>query len=126
MAKRDPFFALADPTRRALIDTLWDDGDQPAGRLAARFPGVSRVAVSKHLKVLLEAELVRVAARGRESWYSVEAAALARMQAAFFARFTAMADASLAALKDSVESDPAPARHGPGAPAHTKARPDNG
>jgi DNA-binding transcriptional ArsR family regulator len=104
MPERDPFFALADPTRRALLETLREDGSQPAGRLASRFPGLSRVAVSKHLKVLREAGLVTLEVRGRESWYSLDGAALVRLQADFFARFAPLADGSLAALKDIVES----------------------
>jgi DNA-binding transcriptional ArsR family regulator/uncharacterized protein YndB with AHSA1/START domain len=56
--------ALADPTRRALLDQL-RDGPCTTGMLAAGFP-VTRFAVMKHLDVLVEAGLVLVERRGRE------------------------------------------------------------
>ena len=56
------FQALADPTRRAVLDLL-RRGSQPAGEIAQAFP-VSRPAISKHLKVLEHAGLI---ARGREA-----------------------------------------------------------
>lgn len=63
------FRALADATRRHILVAL-GGGPMRAGDVAARFP-VSRPAVSKHLRVLLEAGLVEVEARGRERWYRI-------------------------------------------------------
>ena len=60
----DVFRALADPTRRAILDAL-RAGSQPVGRIARRFP-VSRPAVSRHLRVLREADLVIERKEGRE------------------------------------------------------------
>src|SRR4051812_24411708 len=51
------FQALADPTRRAVLDLL-RRGKQPAGQIASAFP-VSRPAISKHLRLLRRAHLVR-------------------------------------------------------------------
>lgn len=51
------FEALADPTRRRILELL-ADGERTAGELAAAF-AVSRPAVSRHLRVLRDAELVR-------------------------------------------------------------------
>lgn len=68
-----PFEAIADPTRRALLDILRAEGPQRAGDLARRFPQVSRPAVSKHLRLLREARLVRVEKDGRERYYWLEA-----------------------------------------------------
>src|ERR1700756_4465379 len=51
------FQALADPTRRAVLDLL-RRGSQPAGGIASAFP-VSRPAISKHLRLLRRAHLVR-------------------------------------------------------------------
>jgi DNA-binding transcriptional ArsR family regulator len=51
------FSALADPTRRAVLDLL-RQGSQPAGRIAQAFP-VSRPAISKHLRLLRRAKLVQ-------------------------------------------------------------------
>lgn len=55
------FGALADPTRRTMVARL-ADGDATVNELAALFPAISLQAVSKHLKVLERAGLVR---RGR-------------------------------------------------------------
>jgi DNA-binding transcriptional ArsR family regulator len=54
----DAFLALADPTRRRIIESL-ADGESPFGDLADQFE-MSRPAVSQHLKVLREAGLVAV------------------------------------------------------------------
>ena len=59
--------ALADPTRRALMDRLLA-GPQPVGRLASGLP-VSRPAVSQHLKVLSDAGLLLVEPRGTRRLY---------------------------------------------------------
>ncbi|GAA4361547.1 ArsR/SmtB family transcription factor [Angustibacter luteus] len=61
--------ALADDTRRQIVELL-AHGDQPAGAIAQRFP-VSRPAVSRHLRVLREAGLVHVEARGTQRLYAL-------------------------------------------------------
>jgi DNA-binding transcriptional ArsR family regulator len=60
--------ALADPTRREVVDLL-ARGELAAGELADRFP-VSRPAISRHLRVLREAGLVRVRTEGRHRFYA--------------------------------------------------------
>src|SRR4051795_5357619 len=62
--------AIADPTRRELI-ALLADGEVAAGDLAARFP-VSRPAISRHLRVLREAGLVRSRTDGRRRLYALD------------------------------------------------------
>ncbi len=59
------FKALADPTRRSLLDALFRDDGQPLGELADRF-SMTRFGVMKHLQVLEEAGLVVTRRRGRE------------------------------------------------------------
>jgi DNA-binding transcriptional ArsR family regulator len=61
------FSALADPTRRAVLDLL-RRGSLPAGRIAEAFP-VSRPAISKHLRLLRRAHLVREHREGRRRVY---------------------------------------------------------
>lgn len=73
------FRALADPTRRALLDLLRDEGPLRAGDLAGAFPAISRPAVSKHLAVLRKAGLVAERRDGRERWYRLNAAPLQRV-----------------------------------------------
>jgi DNA-binding transcriptional ArsR family regulator len=61
------FSALADPTRRAVLDLL-RRGRQPAGQIAQAFP-VSRPAISKHLRLLRRAHLVNEHREGRHRFY---------------------------------------------------------
>jgi DNA-binding transcriptional ArsR family regulator len=63
------FHALADPTRRAVLDLL-RRGSQPAGQIASAFP-VSRPAISKHLRLLRRARLVREHREGRNRVYEL-------------------------------------------------------
>ena len=65
------FKALADPVRRRILDRLAVKG-LPVREIAARFP-VSRPAISKHLRVLRQAGLVRVERLGRERVYTLVA-----------------------------------------------------
>jgi DNA-binding transcriptional ArsR family regulator len=68
-AREAAFQALADPTRRAVLDLL-RRGAQPAGRIASAFP-VSRPAISKHLRLLRRAHLVREHREGRHRVYQL-------------------------------------------------------
>ena len=63
------FQALADPTRRAVLDLL-RRGSQPAGEIAQAFP-VSRPAISKHLRLLRRAHLVSEHREGRHRVYQL-------------------------------------------------------
>lgn len=65
--RRDVFQAIADPTRRAII-MLLAVGAMTPNALAEHFDS-SRQAVSKHIKVLTECELVRQEQQGREIYY---------------------------------------------------------
>jgi DNA-binding transcriptional ArsR family regulator len=73
-ASTDVFQAVADPTRRAILDLLLL-GEQPVGSIASRF-AVSLSAVSQHIKVLRDAGLVEVRHAGRERFYRLNAAPL--------------------------------------------------
>lgn len=66
--------ALADPIRRDILLML-RDGPLPAGRIAGRF-AVSRPAISRHLRVLRDAGLVRDSADGRRRVYTLDTAPL--------------------------------------------------
>ena len=68
------FDALGDPTRRAIVERL-AQGPGPVGELADGLP-VSRPAVSQHLKVLRDAELVTVREDGQRRFYSLSVAPL--------------------------------------------------
>jgi DNA-binding transcriptional ArsR family regulator len=69
--------ALADPTRRRILELLRDD-EVSAGRLADEF-AVSRPAVSRHLRVLREAGLVRSRVDGQRRLYALDPRPLAEL-----------------------------------------------
>jgi len=68
--KRDVFQAIADPTRRAIIALIALQAMTP-NAIAEHFD-TSRQAISKHLRILTECELVHQEHRGREIYYSLE------------------------------------------------------
>jgi DNA-binding transcriptional ArsR family regulator len=76
-ANTDVFYAIADPTRRRLLDLL-SKGAQPVNDLARSFK-VSLSAVSQQLRLLREADLVEVQRVGRERWYRLNAKPLERV-----------------------------------------------
>lgn len=72
--RRDVFQAIADPTRRAILDLL---AEQPLtlNGVAEHFE-ISRPAISKHMKILAECGLVVIRQRGRERYCEVQPAKL--------------------------------------------------
>ena len=68
--RRDVFQAIADPTRRAIITLIAIQAMTP-NAIAEHFDS-SRQAVSKHLRILTECELVKQEQKGREIYYSLE------------------------------------------------------
>ena len=75
----DSFVALADPTRRHIIEMLARGGAMPAGRIADAFPS-ARPTVSRHLRVLREAGLVKVSAVAQERRYALVPGELAKAE----------------------------------------------
>jgi DNA-binding transcriptional ArsR family regulator len=71
--------ALADPTRRRIVELL-ANGERSAGELAAEF-STSRPAVSRHLRVLREQGLVTARNEGQKRVYSLDPAPLAELDA---------------------------------------------
>lgn len=72
--------ALADPTRRRILDLVRYD-EMSAGELAARFPEMSRPSVSQHLRVLVGAALLDVRRDGNRRLYRLRRAGLAEAAA---------------------------------------------
>ena len=104
-ALRDPFEALADSTRRGILDLLRDRGVLTAGDIAEAFSEISRPAVSRHLRVLRESGIVVAEHAGREWRYRIDGAMLAVAYRDWFERFAPLWERSLARLKQQVESD---------------------
>jgi DNA-binding transcriptional ArsR family regulator len=100
-AKTDAFRAIADPTRRAILDRL-RAGPANAGTLAADFKS-SRPAVSRHLRVLREARLVVDTRIGRERVYAVDPVPLQSV-AGWLEGYRGFWQASLTRLKRNLEA----------------------
>lgn len=96
--------ALADPTRRRLLDVLAAHGEATATVLATELP-VSRQAIVKHLAVLTRAGLVAGRREGREARYRVLPARLG-VTARWMERVASEWDTRLAAIKSLAEADP--------------------
>ena len=64
------FAALADPTRRQIVESLAVTGSTTATELAARLP-ITRQGVAKHLGILADAGLVEAQRKGRETIYTL-------------------------------------------------------
>ena len=103
--RRDPFAALGDATRRAILDLLRANDTLTAGEIAARFPSISRAAVSKHLRVLRESGLVRAREEGREWRYSLDADALGKLYVQWLSNFAPLWEQSLERLRRQVEEE---------------------
>jgi len=95
------FSALADPTRRAVLDLLLR-GSLPAGQIAQAFP-VSRPAVSKHLRVLRHAHLVRTHRVGRQRLFELNPGPLKTVDL-WLSHYRAFWQNELSNLKHFVES----------------------
>src|SRR3954449_7975264 len=96
------FQALADPTRRAVLDLL-RRGNQPAGQIASAFP-VSRPAISKHLRLLRRAHLVSEHREGRHRVYQLNPEPL-RAVDSWLQQYRMFWAASLNNLKAFVEAE---------------------
>jgi DNA-binding transcriptional ArsR family regulator len=96
------FQALADPTRRAVLDLL-RRGSQPAGDIAQAFP-ISRPAISKHLRLLRRAHLVREQRQGRHRVYQLNPEPL-RAVDSWLDQYRAFWNLNLTNLKTFVEAE---------------------
>ena len=97
--------ALADSTRRHILALVWHD-ERTASEIASEF-SMSHPAVSQHLKVLLDSDLVSLRRSGTRRFYRVNQPAIARLQA----ELASFWDDGLSRLKEAAErSEPRPRR----------------
>jgi DNA-binding transcriptional ArsR family regulator len=101
----DVFRALADPTRRRILDLLAERGPLTVGQLAAEFPELVSSGISKHLMGLRAARLVSATAQGRQRLYRIEADALSDAIAPWLARYEPYWSAALVRLRDLAETE---------------------
>ena len=96
--------ALADPTRRQILDLL-AQREMAAGEIARHFPQISRPAVSQHLAVLREAGLVSERQAGRFRLYRLEAEPLREIWEGWLIKYQRFWEDRLLDLKRLVESE---------------------
>jgi len=98
--------ALADPTRRQILDLLWQR-PRVTGEIAAQFP-ISRIAVMRHLEVLGEAGLVTSRKRGRQRWHYLNTVPLQKLHRRWADPAAAGFASALLRLQDTVETGSRP------------------
>lgn len=98
----DTFSAIADPTRRRILDLLTARA-RNAGEIAAAFPRLTQPGVSRHLKVLREAHLVHVTVRAQERIYALNAEGMADLYA-WMAKYQALWPEALDSLEHYLDA----------------------
>ena len=96
------FRALADPTRRSLLDELFREDGQTLGALERRLP-MTRFGVMKHLKVLEEAGLVVTRRRGREKLHFLNPVPIRLIYDRWVSKYADPWVSGLSGLKDELE-----------------------
>jgi uncharacterized protein YndB with AHSA1/START domain len=98
----DVFRALADPTRRSLLDELYEQDGQTLSALEQRLP-MTRFGVMKHLRVLEEAGLVVTRRRGREKLHFLNAVPIRLIHDRWVSKYAEPWAATLTGLKKTIE-----------------------
>ena len=98
------FKALADPTRRSLLDELFEDDGQTLSALERRLP-MTRIGVMKHLRVLEEAGLVTTKRRGREKLHFLNAVPIRLVHDRWVSKYAEPWAATLTGLKRKLEEE---------------------
>ena len=96
------FKAMADPTRRALLDALFEDDGQTLSALESRFD-MTRIGVAKHLGILEEAGLVVTQRRGREKLHFLNPVPIRLVHDRWVSKYTEQWAAGLVGLKSEME-----------------------
>jgi uncharacterized protein YndB with AHSA1/START domain len=97
------FRALADPTRRLLLDKLFEHEGRNLGELHAEVPGMTRFGVMKHLRILEAAGLVVSYRSGREKLHYLNAVPVRLIHDRWVSKYTRPRAAALADLKADLE-----------------------
>jgi DNA-binding transcriptional ArsR family regulator len=98
------FKALADPTRRSLLDELFARDGQTLTELQERLP-MSRFGVMKHLKVLQEAGLVTTRRRGREKLHYLNTVPIRLIHDRWVSKYAEPLAAAISDLKQDLEEE---------------------
>lgn len=98
------FKALADPTRRGLLDALFERDGQTLSELEGRLP-MTRFGVMKHLRVLEEAGLVKTRKRGREKLHFLNPVPIRLAHDRWVSKYAEPWTAALSGLKQELEKE---------------------
>jgi uncharacterized protein YndB with AHSA1/START domain/DNA-binding transcriptional ArsR family regulator len=101
----DVFKALADPSRRLLLDSLFDEDGQTLGELSARLPGMTRFGVMKHLRLLEGAGLVATRKVGREKLHYLNPVPIRLIHDRWIGKYAEAWVGALADLKVTLEGE---------------------
>jgi len=96
------FRALADPTRRLILDRLYEDNGQTLGQLCQRLD-MTRQAVSKHLAVLEQGALVTTTRRGREKLHYLNPVPIQQIHERWISKYEQPRLRALTALRTTLE-----------------------
>ena len=97
------FKAIGDPSRRLLMDRLFEADGLTLGQLAASLPEMTRFGVMRHLRVLEEAGLVSTRKAGREKHHYLNAAPIAEIQRRWIGKYAESVVDRMAAVKATAE-----------------------
>jgi uncharacterized protein YndB with AHSA1/START domain/DNA-binding transcriptional ArsR family regulator len=99
----DVFKALADPSRRLLLDSLFDADGQTLGELSAQLPGMTRFGVMKHLRILEAAGLIASRKVGRERLHYLNPVPIRLIHDRWIGKYAEVWAGALAGLKTHLE-----------------------
>ena len=99
----DVFKALADPSRRTILDALFKNDGQTLSELSAHLDGMTRFGVMKHLRILEDAHLVVVRRKGREKLHYLNPVPIQRVYDRWVGKYRGRIASALTDLADDLE-----------------------
>ena len=114
------FRALADPSRRVLLDRLFDEDGQTLGSLCAAVPALTRFGVMKHLGVLQDAGLVTTRKVGREKHHYLNPVPIRLVHDRWISKYAEPWVRGLVELKHDLEAKPTTTARARKPSAHAK------
>jgi uncharacterized protein YndB with AHSA1/START domain/DNA-binding transcriptional ArsR family regulator len=100
------FRALADPSRRLLLDRLFERDGQTLGELTGHLPDMTRFGVMRHLDVLEGAGLISTRRVGREKRHYLNPVPIRRIHDRWISKYAAPVIGTMSAVKDHLEAPP--------------------
>jgi DNA-binding transcriptional ArsR family regulator/uncharacterized protein YndB with AHSA1/START domain len=98
------FKAINDPSRRLLLDELYERDGQTLGELCAHLPGMTRYGVMNHLRILEEAELVTTLKQGRQKFHYLNPVPIRLVHDRWISRYAEPRVGAIAGIKARLET----------------------